>query len=502
MSSGESEVEEKRRKQDDLILYQEMMEQLKAKFKEATSYAQKLQILTLSPFTIKRTEKEFGATNYMVKRSRRLKELFGILGLPEKKKGKNLSDETMKRIQAFYQDEQVSRILPGKKDYKSVRSKSGERVQHQKYLLLGNLKELHQKWRQDGNPDVGFSTFAALRPPWCILAGAQGTHSICVCTHHQNPKLMIAALQLSEITYGDLMEMTVCSQESEECMMRRCKKCPGKDSLITHLSSLEELEVLEEIEYKQWVSTDKTTLVTITQQVEDFIGNLASKTVDLTRHHFTAKAQNTYLKDLKQAIKADECILIGDFAENYSFIVQDAAQGFHWENTQATLHPFVAYYRSSAQDNSLLHTSMCIISDSRKHTTAAVYTYQKHVLPHLQKILPKLNKIHYFSDGCAGQYKNRYNFINLCNHQEDFHLECEWNFFATAHGKSPCDGIGGTVKRLTAKASLQRPVDGQILTPRDMFKFCQESLQGKLDLGDMYFCSKSLPSGIFESINL
>ena len=448
------------------------------KFNEATtSYAQKLQILTLSPFTIRRTEREFGATNHMVKRSRKLKELYGILGLPEKKKGKNLSDETMQKIQAFYQDDQVSRIFPGKKDYKRIRSKSGEKVQHQKFLLLGNLKELHQKWKEDGNPNVGFSTFAALRPPWCVLAGAQGTHSICVCTHHQNPKLMVAALQLTDITYGDLMEKTVCSQENEECMMQKCKTCPGKDSLVTYLASLEELEILEEIIIKQRISTGRTTLITIKEQVDDFISNLANKIVSLTRHHFTAKAQSTYLKELKQTLKLDECILIGDFAENYSFIVQDAA---HWENTQATLHPFVAYFHSSVQDNNLQHTSMCIISDSRKHTTAAVHTYQRHVLPFLREILPNLNKIHYFSDGCAGQYKNRYNFINLCYHQEDFNLDCEWNFFATAHGKSPCDGIGGTVKRLVAKASLQRPVDGQILRPREMFTICQESLQGKL----------------------
>ena len=32
------------------------------------------------------------------------------------------------------------------------------------------------------------------------------------------------------------------------------------------------------------------------------------------------------------------------------------------------------------------------------------------------------------------------------------------NFFATSHGKSACDGIGETVKRLLTKASLQRPL--------------------------------------------
>ena len=28
--------------------------------------------------------------------------------------------------------------------------------------------------------------------------------------------------------------------------------------------------------------------------------------------------------------------------------------------------------------------------------------------------LPAVKKIHYFTDGCAGQYKNKNNFINLC----------------------------------------------------------------------------------------
>ena len=51
-----------------------------------------------------------------------------------------------------------------------------------------------------------------------------------------------------------------------------------------------------------------------------------------------------------------------------------------------------------------------------------------------------------------------------------------WNFFATSHGKSPCDGIGGTVKRLTTKASLQSPIDHQILNASDMYKFCNDNI--------------------------
>lgn len=51
-------------------------------------------------------------------------------------------------------------------------------------------------------------------------------------------------------------------------------------------------------------------------------------------------------------------------------------------------------------------------------------------------------------------------------------------FFATAHGKNACDGVGGTTKRETARASLQRPYKEQILTPQQFFEFCDKNLSG------------------------
>lgn len=75
----------------------------------------------------------------------------------------------------------------------------------------------------------------------------------------------------------------------------------------------------------------------------------------------------------------------------------------------------------------------------------------------------------------------------MCHHEKDFSLECEWHFFATCHGKGPCDGVGGTVKRLTARASLQRSLDDQILTARDMYQFCTEHISGWLLYSDAYF---------------
>ena len=80
------------------------------------------------------------------------------------------------------------------------------------------------------------------------------------------------------------------------------------------------------------------------------------------------------------------------------------------------------------------------------------------------KISGEINKI-YFSVGAASQYKNFKNFINLCYHEKNCDIKAEWH----SHGREPCDGLGGTIIRLAAKASLQRAYNNQIMTPRQLY---------------------------------
>ena len=54
---------------------------------------------------------------------------------------------------------------------------------------------------------------------------------------------------------------------------------------------------------------------------------------------------------------------------------------------------------------------------------------------------------------------------------------CEWHFFATAYGKSACDGIGGTVKRAMARESSRRLYADQIMSALAMFSFLMEKFE-------------------------
>ena len=246
-------------------------------FKNSESYQECVQILTLSPFTIERTINEYQTTNYLVKKSRVVKKEKGILGLCDKKQGKAQSNELKEEIVRFYENDENSRMFPGMKDSVSIRNKDGEKVKHQKRLVLSNLCELYAAWKV-ASPDkkVGFSTFAAQRPKYCVLAGGTGTHATCVCKYHQNPKLMAEACLKSSV--HDLMKVCVCSIESDKCMMGHCKDCPGRESLIEHMNGCDELSTLEDVSYLQWASTDRAKLVTITESKGDFIDNFSLTT--------------------------------------------------------------------------------------------------------------------------------------------------------------------------------------------------------------------------------
>lgn len=103
-----------------------------------------------------------------------------------------------------------------------------------------------------------------------------------------------------------------------------------------------------------------SSLETVLKLVEEFVTEFCEKLEALRRHDYIAKQQSLYLTQRKESLQPGEFVVVGNFSENYSFVLQDAAQGFHWNNAQATLHPFVCYYKSGEK---LEHISLVIISN-------------------------------------------------------------------------------------------------------------------------------------------
>ena len=167
------------------------------------------------------------------------------------------------------------------------------------------------------------------------------------------------------------------------------------------------------IKYKQCVRTDRSNLEEHEDDFDDFLDKLTSMLFELRKYHFLAKKQSEFLRVKKASLKFDEAVLTLDFAENYSFIVQDCAQRYHWNNAQATIHPFILYYLNPKTKEISRASFSCIINHMT-HNTITVYAFLKNLINnHIKTRYPFLKSISYFSDGSPAQYKNYNNFTNL-----------------------------------------------------------------------------------------
>ena len=206
----------------------EIIKQLKERFRTTTKNSEKVQILTILPksWPIRKIQNEFGTTNYMARKAKDLVREKGVFATPNPNLGHPIAPKTADLVCVFYESDDVSRIMPGKKDFVSV--KQGEQHVHiQKRLVLSNLREVYQLFKDEFPTEtVGFSKFADFQPKHCILAGASGTHSVCVCTIHQNVKLMMLGVKLSELiaqndiplsTYHNCLAQMICNPPQPGC---------------------------------------------------------------------------------------------------------------------------------------------------------------------------------------------------------------------------------------------------------------------------------------------
>ena len=159
-------------------------------------------------------------------------------------------------------------------------------------------------------------------------------------------------------------------------------------------------------EFSQWTTTDQSNFTHHTENVNEYVNivvycNRATTYPKSALLHIEMSIEVP--KKLKFQIDKLTVIFLGDSAENYKFVIQDEVCWFHWNDSQYTLYPVVTYYQ---ENDELKNICYCKISDDRKYDVPLVYKVQKVILANLKCKLHGLSTIIYFTDGCAGQYKN------------------------------------------------------------------------------------------------
>ena len=142
-------------------------------------------------------------------------------------------------------------------------------------------------------------------------------------------------------------------------------------------------------------NTDRANLETRIVPVQEFLDVFMAALKKLLLHDFIAKNQAWFLADKKESLTHGGFLVIADISENYSFVVQDEVQSFHWNNLQATVHPFLCYYKNT--DGRLDSVCFCIISEDKEHDTIAVHLFQHKLVSFLTEHFgtkPKQNHVH------------------------------------------------------------------------------------------------------------
>jgi len=284
---------------------------LQESFNTSTDRSHKVQILTIfRHWSYQKIQVHFPtATRHMITITKNIAKDKGILGDPNPKSHPSLGADVTNSIMNFYQSDEHTQIMPGKKDFVSV-IVDGHKIQMQKRLILNNLKELYELFKKD-YPEMkcSFSKFASMRPKHCVLAGASGTHSVCVCPIHENVKLLIDGANLKCITadskrpitnYHDCLDRMMCDVQSTNCFLGLCDKCPGVENIIEELQQTFDDKLIENVKYKQWVTIDRTSLQTLISTVDEFLQLLSNDFKKLLLHSFLVKKQMEFLNYKKK----------------------------------------------------------------------------------------------------------------------------------------------------------------------------------------------------------
>ena len=123
------------------------------------------------------------------------------------------------------------------------------------------------------------------------------------------------------------------------------------------------------------------------------------------------------------------------------FLVQNEIQSYRWSKEYCTLQALFVYFIDG--DGNIQLNSLSFISDDNNHDTNFVFKVQTVLADYLEKTFQLWIRSSISLTAVLNNIRIAKT-INLFHHQQDFNIGAEWIFFATSHGKSPCEGVGGS----------------------------------------------------------
>lgn len=335
------------------------------------------------------------------------------------------------KILDFLEPDDNSRMEPGKAD--CTKNNDGEVKQTR--VLTDYVHNLFQKFQYE-NPEctVSFATFCRVRSKHVKLCSFI-SRSSCLCTRHQNMARTAKVLKQQNIEVSVNPDVFV------------------KETLDINTIQNKVADSVKVPQWKRIVVEDKVKdrckqvmrIVETEMTKHEFLNHVQTQRNDFEDHVDRVKTQYSQIKDLKQNLPESHVLVHMDFAENFACRSSQEIQSAYFNQTAATLHPVVLYYK---QDDKLVHKSIVIVSDTMSHNAHTVAAFLDPIVHDIKQIMPDVQVCHYWTDSPTSQYRNKLIFDIIANHMELYNCAAVWNYFESGHGKGPCDGLGGMVKRM------------------------------------------------------
>ena len=311
------------------------------------------------------------------------------------------------------------------------------------FYYLSGLKVSLSFFKKNPLEQVGRTTFFTNRPAHILKSSSLQTFG-CLCQTHENAGLMLKTLRSVVPSTISVSPDTFCGDY------------PDAESVST---LVEQADTTSEISFSEWQRVkcgdgkQRTKIVVCKLPADDFLQKVTRVVEDFRDHAGRVNTQYVELKKLKDSLPTTSLLLQMDFAENFSCSSGPRnVQSSYWNPQIVTLHPIMVYYRETVGGGA----SFCYMSSVPSHNTTMVVTILKSLLlTELRPLLDHLdiNKVYYITDSPVSQYK--FIFYVVSCHQQIFGMPAVWHYFEKGHGKGPCDGIGGAVKRGAAQAAKQ-----------------------------------------------
>lgn len=288
----------------------------------------------------------------------------------------------------------------------------------------------------------------------------------------------------------ELLEITMCPTDGkfykQHCIKRNCTEC-GVHCLDLRLAPIIQACGEEELTWRKWATEErnlegkkvKAKVVQVRSgHIHEYMDELKGDTTGLSLHLHTAFWQQEVFQTLTKKVPENSIVINMDFSENYSTFYQREISSAHWVRNQ-TVHPVVVFY--TCQDEECTNTkpvqeSLIFLSDDLRHDYHAVHAYVGSTITHMKGTRNiKFQKLHEFSDGCASQYKSRNTFADISFGDTDFSVEREHHYYASCHGKGPCDSTGGVVKTAIRRAVVLGKVT--VNCAEELYRYCRTNLE-------------------------